>query len=103
MGTWHPIVTAERIREGGIHGTRIGGEFVGVARVDGELYAFDDMCTHEECLLSDGMIDNGNVVCGCHGAEFDARTGEVRLGPATEPIRMFPCRVVDGKVEVELG
>lgn len=102
MGTWHAVGPEDGIAEGALRGARIGQEFVALARVGGALVAFDDTCSHEECMLSDGVIDDACVVCPCHGAAFDVRTGEVRIGPATEPIRTYPVRIAGGVVEVEL-
>ena len=47
-----------------------------VANVNGKLYAISDVCTHEECSLSDGMLQNDVVVCPCHYAHFDVKTGK---------------------------
>ena len=63
-----------------------GGTKVTVAHVGGQLYAFDDTCTHQGCSLATGDLDGTTVTCPCHGSEFDVRTGEVLEGPAEEPV-----------------
>ena len=40
--------------------------------------------------------------CACHGALFDLATGEALEGPAVEPVGVYPVRIVDGRVEVQL-
>ena len=80
-----------------VHGTRVG-----LANVGGQLYAFHDECTHEQCtLVEDGELDGHVITCVCHGAQFDVRTGEVLAPPAPSPIATFPLRVVDGQIVVE--
>ena len=74
---------------------------IAVARLaDGSFAAFDDACTHEECPLSEGELEGERVVCYCHSSEFDVRTGAVLHGPATEPVRVYETRVVDGELQV---
>jgi 3-phenylpropionate/trans-cinnamate dioxygenase ferredoxin subunit len=36
--------------------------------------------------------------CPWHGAVFDARTGQVRRGPARKPLRTYPVEIADGAV-----
>jgi 3-phenylpropionate/trans-cinnamate dioxygenase ferredoxin subunit len=72
-----------------------------ITRLDGELYAFDENCSHRRCSLALGEIDGPNVVCPCHGAEFDVASGEVRMGPATEPIGTYLVEVRDGTAFVD--
>ena len=68
---------------------------VAVAIVAGQAYAFQDTCTHQQCSLSEGFLDEWAVICPCHQSVFDVRTGEVLLGPATTALRTFAC-VRDG-------
>jgi len=73
-----------------------------VARARAAWYAVDLWCTHAECPLSDGWVEEGAIRCACHGALFDLASGDVLDGPAPEPVGTYPTRVVDGRVEVEL-
>jgi 3-phenylpropionate/trans-cinnamate dioxygenase ferredoxin component len=69
------------------------GTHIGIANVDGVFYAIDDACSHMGCPLSDGQMDEGTVVCGCHGSRFDLTNGEVVQGPARKPVASFPVEV----------
>ena len=75
---------------------------IAIYNVDGELFATDDICSHEEASLSDGELIGHAVECPLHGARFDVRTGKPLSLPAVVPVQTFPVRVVDGQVEVEL-
>ena len=75
---------------------------IAIFNVDGELFATDDICSHEEASLSDGELDGHVVECPLHGARFDVRTGRPLSLPAVVSVETFPVRVVDGKVEVEI-
>jgi len=37
-----------------------------------------------------------------HGARFDIRTGKPLSLPAVYPVKTYPVRVVEGKVQVEI-
>jgi nitrite reductase/ring-hydroxylating ferredoxin subunit/uncharacterized membrane protein len=67
----------------------LAGRRLVVARTAEGYVAFDDRCTHRGGSLADGVLICGTVQCPWHGSQFDARTGEVRAGPAKEPIRCY--------------
>ena len=75
---------------------------ISVARVDGRLYAFDDLCTCAEraCPLSGGLLTGTTLMCQCHGSRFDITTGAVINGPATEALMTYAVQEVDGGVEI---
>jgi 3-phenylpropionate/trans-cinnamate dioxygenase ferredoxin subunit len=76
---------------------------ISVARVDGRLYAFDDLCTCTEdgaCPLSGGLLTGTTLMCQCHGSRYDITTGEVVGGPATEALDTYEVQEVDGSVQV---
>src|SRR6478735_11947016 len=71
---------------------------IAVVRVDGRLYAFDDLCTcaDEACPLSAGLLTGTTLMCQCHGSRFDVATGAVINGPATRPLHVYEVQEVDG-------
>jgi 3-phenylpropionate/trans-cinnamate dioxygenase ferredoxin subunit len=85
-------------------GVEAAGRRVALARVDGQVYAFADNCSHRDFPLSVGEVDAASctVTCEWHGAAFDLRTGEATCPPAFKPIAVFPTKVEDGEVWVEL-
>ena len=78
--------------------------FVGVYNCGGELYAIEDRCSHDDGPLCEGDWDPEErvVTCPRHGSNFDLRTGEPLSLPAFEPVEIFPVRVEDGIVKVEV-
>ena len=79
-----------------------GPELIGVFHVDGELYAVEDRCSHDDGPLVEGDWEPEDlvVICPRHGSRFDIRTGKPLTLPAFEPVRTFPVRVEDGIVKV---
>jgi nitrite reductase/ring-hydroxylating ferredoxin subunit len=79
------------------------GTPIAVANADGQLFAIDELCTHEQCSLAeDGTLEGTVVTCGCHGAQFDVTTGQVLAPPAPEPVRTYPVHVEQGEIVVEV-
>lgn len=84
----------------------VDGDYVAVARLDGELHAFEDRCTHDGEPLAGAELEGdattpcGVVICPRHGARFCLRTGAALTPPAYEPIRIFEVRERDGQIEV---
>ena len=56
-----------------------------VVNLDGDFFALEDRCSHEDFELSAGAIDGGQIECTLHGARFDLRSGEALCAPAYAP------------------
>lgn len=68
---------------------------------DGELFAIDDTCTHQDASLADGWLEDCRVECPLHASTFDLRTGEVDVPPAKRGVRTHCVVVEDGEIFVE--
>ena len=102
MGEPVTLCPADAVADLEMKAFAVGSNHVAVARIDGELYAFDDTCTHAACSLADGELEGTTVVCACHMGQFDLQTGEVLDGPPPDPINVYPVYEDDGKLMVEL-
>jgi len=100
--TWHDACDAA-LADGSVVEASAASTFVALARTGESWHAVELWCTHAECPLSDGWVEGAALRCACHGALFDLATGEPLEGPAECPVRVFPTRVRDGRVEVELA
>ena len=79
-----------------VRGTRIA-----VANVAGTFYAFGDTCTHLQCSLAEGDLEETTVTCPCHGSQFDVVSGQVLRGPAGVPVGSFEVRVEGANLEIK--
>lgn len=77
---------------------------VGVARVGGSVYAFDDMyhSVHGPCPLTAGLLDGAVIMSQCDGSRFELATGTVVRGPATEALTTYEAREVDGHIQIRI-
>ena len=45
---------------------------------DGEVFAVDDTCTHQDASLADGWLEGCEIECPLHASRFNLRTGAGR-------------------------
>jgi 3-phenylpropionate/trans-cinnamate dioxygenase ferredoxin subunit len=79
---------------------------VGVYNLNGELYAIEDRCSHDDGPLAEGEFDaeEAVVICPRHGSKFDIRSGRALTLPAFLPVDTFPVRVDEnGIVKLEVA
>lgn len=78
----------------------VTGAGIVVFNLDGDLYALEDLCSHEEFELSAGVYSPGDaaVECVLHGARFDVRDGRALCAPAYAPVPKFPVKTEHGGI-----
>jgi 3-phenylpropionate/trans-cinnamate dioxygenase ferredoxin subunit len=94
------VVRAADVPPGSVTRVEVDGHVVALANVDGQFYAIDDTCTHEEASLSEGGLSGEIVVCPKHGSRFNVKTGRVLSLPAVRSVAVYPVRVEGGDVFV---
>lgn len=72
-----------------------------LANVDGNIYAVDDTCTHEDSSLSLGCLREDKVKCTLHGSWFSVITGEPTEEPADEPLQCYRVTIIDNEIWIE--
>lgn len=99
------VASLGQLEDGELLAVKIEGRSLCLARLDGEVYAFTDNCTHRDFPLSGGELDpeDCSVTCDWHGARFNVITGEVLSLPATQAVRVYPCKVEGEEILVDLG
>jgi 3-phenylpropionate/trans-cinnamate dioxygenase ferredoxin subunit len=80
----------------------LGRYDVVVARDGDDIYALQDLCSHQAVPLSEGEVADCAIECWLHGSTFDLRTGKPITLPATEPVSTFPVEVRDGEVHIDI-
>jgi 3-phenylpropionate/trans-cinnamate dioxygenase ferredoxin component len=99
---FEPVASVEAIPEGGLLAVRkSNGESVCLFKLDGEIGAVHDCCTHADFSMSEGELHaDGTIECVWHGARFDCWSGVVKKGPADEPLPVYQVEVRGGQVHV---
>ena len=77
---------------------------MGIFNCNGDLYAIEDRCSHDNGTLAEGELDQDEctVECPRHGSLFDLRTGKPKTLPAYVPVETFDVRVEDDMIKLEV-
>ncbi len=98
---WKRVCRLDEVPTGGMRPVTVGVGRALVCRVgESDVYAVENLCTHDEGPLAEGRLYDAVIECPRHGAEFDVRSGAVRRLPAVVPLRTYPTRLRDGWVEI---
>ena len=79
------------------------GHDLALYSVEGQVHCTANQCTHGNAFLSEGFLIDGEIECPLHQGRFDVRTGEPTCDPVCEAVRVYPVKIEDGRVFVELS
>jgi nitrite reductase/ring-hydroxylating ferredoxin subunit len=66
-----------------------------LARYSGSILAMDATCPHKGCIVA---VESEGLICPCHNALFDPKSGDVLRGPASYPLDRLAVRESDGVI-----
>jgi len=102
MSEFVKVASLDEIPPGGSMLVEVDMVRVALFNLNGEIYAIEDVCTHDGGPLVEGrVVDGCEVECPRHGARFDIRTGEAVRFPAFEPTKTYAVRVEGQDVWME--
>ena len=103
--TTHRLFRLDELESGAARKVEVDGRAIAVVRIDDDVYALGDTCSHDDVSLSEGYVeaDDKAIECWRHGAQFDLTTGEPLTLPATRPVPSYVVEVVDGDVQLTIS
>jgi len=93
MSDFEKVATLDEFPTGGRKSLVFDDQAVLLFRIGNDVYAVEDVCSHDGQPLTDGPLEGHAVECPRHGARFDVRTGRPLCMPAVEPIRTFEVKL----------
>ena len=95
----------EELPPGEVKIVRAGELAIGVYNLNGEFYAIEDRCSHDDGPLAEGEFDQAacTVECPRHGSLFDLTTGRPKTLPAFKPVQTFATAVANDTVTLEVA
>jgi 3-phenylpropionate/trans-cinnamate dioxygenase ferredoxin subunit len=103
MGEWRRVSALEDVWEGAPTAVDVAGKPIALYRFGDEVHAIGDACPHQAGVrLSGGFLEGETIECPMHQSCFHVKTGKVLGPPAREDLPVYPVRVEDGQVLVEL-
>ncbi len=106
MPTFYDAMPTDWVSPGESASVSVDGFPVAVANLDGEYFAFQNLCPHQGTTLGGRPVDaECHISCPQHGSRYDVRTGRC-VQPAADgfnqDLMTFRTRVVDDVVQVEV-
>src|SRR5260370_5113505 len=95
MADFVKVAELDDLDEGELLAVEVDGEPICLAKIDGNIYAITDNCTHIGGPLNEGELDGEVLTCPRHGAPFNVCTGKVFRGPSPPHIQTHALRPDD--------
>lgn len=74
---------------------------VALFKVDGKVYALDNICPHKQsALIYDGFVEDGTVSCPAHGWKFNLDDG--KMANKVTGVEKFDVKIEDEEVFVRV-
>ena len=96
------VAHVSEIKAGTMRCFVIGSKRLLIAYNNGQYYAVDEMCTHEEVSLCGGSLKDHYIKCPLHGSRFNLINGEAVDEPADEALRTYPLAIHNDEIYVNL-
>lgn len=103
MSNWIDACACDEIDEEDLIGFEHDGHAYAIYHgPDNDYFATDGNCTHEQVRLEDGLVMDYIVECPKHNGRFDYRTGEAQGAPVCVNLKIYPVKVENGRIWIEL-
>lgn len=99
---WIDAANEADVPEGDVIGLRVRGEDIALYKVEGQVFATANTCTHGQARLCDGFLEGHEIECPLHQGRFDVRDGRGTCTPITQDVASYPVRIEDGRVFVQM-
>jgi naphthalene 1,2-dioxygenase system ferredoxin subunit len=99
---WTDASAIDDVPDDDVMGVEVAGRDIALYKVDGTVFATDNLCTHGHARLCDGFLEGHEIECPLHQGKFDVRDGSPTCAPVTEAVRSYPVRIEAGRVFLQL-
>jgi nitrite reductase/ring-hydroxylating ferredoxin subunit len=104
LTAWIGVTSLEELLERRPMRVAVSGEPVLLLKVEDEVFAIGNQCTHQGAGLDKGVVKIAGsvrtVTCPAHGSIFRLDDGKVMRPPATKPVPVYDVKLEDGRVWV---
>jgi 3-phenylpropionate/trans-cinnamate dioxygenase ferredoxin component len=97
---WQRITVVSELRDEEGFPAKLGNTPIALYRLEGQVYAIDDVCPHMHALLSWGFVEGRTIECPLHQAKFDIATGKCLAGPVSVDLNRYAVRIEGDEVYV---
>jgi len=100
---WMDVLALDLVPEADVTSVIVEGREIALYEVEGEVFATDNLCTHGAARMSDGFLEGREIECPLHQGRFDVCTGKAMCAPLSQDIRVYPVRIENKRVLVNMA
>ena len=95
------VAEYNEVSEGGMKKVMVNSVPVALYKLNGEVFATSNICTYDGSFLDENhKMHNYMIECTQHGCQWDIRTGEVVLAPATEKLKTYKTEIISDDIYI---
>ena len=95
------VAKTEDLWSGEMLGLEVNGHHILLVNFENRVYAYADICPHQQSRLSEGTLTKKILRCGRHHWEFDICSGS-GVNPRNACLKRFPIRVDGDDILVDI-
>jgi naphthalene 1,2-dioxygenase system ferredoxin subunit len=99
---WIDAAAVDALPEDEVIGVDLDGKSLALYKVEGAVFATDNICTHGHARLCDGFLEGHEIECPLHQGKFDIRDGRALCAPLSEDIKIYPVKIEGNRIFVAL-
>lgn len=99
---WVDAAAVDALPDDEVIGVDLDGKSLALYKVEGAVFATDNICTHGHARLCDGFLEGHEIECPLHQGKFDIRDGRALCAPLSEDIKTYPVKIEGIRVFVAL-
>jgi len=100
---WIDVLALDAVPQADVTSVMVGEREIALYEVEGEVFASNNLCTHGAARLSDGFLEGREIECPLHQGRFDVCTGKAMCAPLTQDLRVYPVRIENKRVLVNMA
>ena len=99
--SWVKVASLSELPAEGLgHSVRAGGLDLALFRWNNRVYAVEDLCPHLGFPLSEGIVQNGEVICSWHGWHVRLHDGTCRN--ERDKAKIYACELRGDQIYVKV-
>jgi len=96
---WADVARLDDVWEGELVPVDVAGVAIFLVKVGGAIQAYEDRCPHQNNPLSDGILEDGRLMCRYHNWCFALESGD-GLNPEDVELTRIPVRIHHEMIQV---
>ena len=81
---------------------QINGIYIVLIKINGNIFAIEDNCPHQNMPINKGNILHDNIICPFHNASFCIKSGLINNTLSIDNLNIFKVRIKNNKIKIKI-